>query len=186
MKCDPHGAGRDCHRIWRELIGAILVVAVVTTGLRAFGQARYMQRYEEPQWMTMHVTGLSAGIYAEGEFDQNNFKNADTSVTHEHVFVGPAFSGGLGGSIYHPNLLTYYLDVDGAVGWSRDSFSSAGTSSTRDEWEYLGRIGATVDLLQNKPFHASAFADYDHTFRDNDFFNRVTVESWCSGACSSL
>jgi hypothetical protein len=163
-----------------------VVLAVLTTGFRAFGQARYLQRYEEPQWMTMHVTDLSAGIYAEGVFDQNNFKSSDTSVTHDRVFVGPALSGGLGGSIYHPNLLTYYVDVDGAAGWSRDSFSSGGSSSTRDEWEYLGRIGATLDFLQNKPFHASAFANYDHTFRDNDFFNRVTVESWRSGARSSL
>jgi hypothetical protein len=79
-------------------------------------------------------------MYAEGVFDKNNFKNSDTSVSHERLFVGPAFSGGLGGSIYHPNLLTYYLDVDGAAGWSRDSFSTSGSSSTRDEWEYLGRI----------------------------------------------
>jgi hypothetical protein len=175
-------AGRSPHRF----VCAFLILTVAATGLRAFGQARYLQRYEEPEWSKLRITEISVGGYAEGQFDQNDFKNSGTSVTHERVFVGPALGLNAVGSIYHPNLLTYYLNSDGAFGWSRDSFSSPGSSSTRDEWEYLGRIGATVDFLQNKPLHASAFGNYDHTFRDNDFFNRVTVESWRSGARTSL
>lgn len=152
----------------------------------AFGQARYLQRYEEPQPLKFHITELSVGAYAEGEYDETDFKNSGTSVTHDRVFVGPALGLNADGSIYHPNLLTYYLNSDGAFGWSRDSFSSPGSSSSRDEFDYLGRFAGSVDFLQNKPFHATAFMNYDHTFRDNDFFNRVTVDSWRYGARSSL
>jgi hypothetical protein len=145
-----------------------------------------MQRYEEPDWFKFHLTDISAGAYAEGQFDQNNFKNSDTSVTHEHVFVGPSLGLNAFGSIYHPNLITYNLISDGAFGWSRDSFSSPGSTTTRDELQYLGRFAASMDILENKPLHATAFANYDHTYRDNDFFSRVTVDSWRYGARSSL
>jgi hypothetical protein len=158
----------------------------MATDLRGFGQARYMQRYEEPEWIKFHLTEISVGAYAESVYDQNDFKNSGTTVKHEREFFGPAIGLSGIGSFYHPNLLTYYCSVDGAAGLSLDTFSSPGSSSTRREFEFLGRAGTTLDLLQNKPLHASAFVNYDHTYRDNDFFNRVTVESWRAGAGSSL
>lgn len=61
-----------------------------------------------------------------------------------------------------------------------------GTSSSRNEIDYLGRFSASIDLLQNKPFHSTAFANYDHTLRNNDFFRTVTVDSWRYGVRSAL
>jgi hypothetical protein len=145
-----------------------------------------MQRYEEPQWFKFHLTDISVGGYAEAVYDQNDFKNSDTTVKHEREFFGPAFGLTGIGSIYHPNLMTYYCNVDGAAGLSLDTFSSQGSSSTRKEFEFLGRAGSTFDFFQNQPLHGSAFVNYDHTLRDNDFFNRVTVESWRWGTRSSL
>jgi hypothetical protein len=182
LDCSWCSRGRSSHRLrfW------FLLFVCATATFRVFAQALYLQRYQEPDWFRFHLTDITAGAYAEGEFDQSNFKSSDTSVSHERVFVGPSLGLNGFGSIYHPNLLTYNLNSDGAFGWSRDSFSSPGSSITRDEFEYLGRLAASLDLLQNKPLHATAFANYDHTYRDNDFFSRVTVESWRFGARSSL
>lgn len=162
----------------------VLIAWMAVLGLapRAFSQARYLQTYREPKWFTFRISEVSAGVYAEGVYDESNFKNSGTTVTHEHIFVGPSIGFNAAGSVYHPNLLTYAINTEGAFGWNRDSFSSTGSSSSRNELDYLGRFGASVNLLENKPFHSTLFADYDHTFRDNDFFSRVTVDSWRYGA----
>jgi hypothetical protein len=160
----------------------LLLLFALVAGLPrgVFAQSRYMPRYQEPQWMTFNVTGASVGAYAEGNYDETSYKNSDTTVSHERLFVGPSLGLSANGSIYHPNLLTYYLSSDGAFGWSHDRVNST-TTVTREEFEYLGTFSSELDFLQNKPYHASAFANYDHTFRDNDFFNRVTVDSWRYG-----
>jgi hypothetical protein len=143
----------------------------------AWGQARYAE-YQEPQWFTFHLSEISAGVYAQGILDETRYQDGQT-ISHEHFFVGPSLGLNADGSFYHPNLARYFINSEGAYGWSQDRFSG---SSSREEWEYLGRFDASIELLENKPYHGSLFANYDHTFRDNDFFNRVMVEGWRYGA----
>jgi hypothetical protein len=148
-----------------------------------FGQALYLPRYQEPRPFVFQLSQASVGAYAEGTFDQSSFQNSGSSVSHEHIFVGPAAGFAVNGSVYHPNFLIYTLNVDGAYGWTHDAFHSSGfKSAPRDETEYLGTFGFSVDLLSGKPYHATAFVNHDHTLRDNDFFTRVTVDSWRYGA----
>jgi hypothetical protein len=158
-------------------------LAILALGSRVFGQALYLPRYQEPRPFVIQLSQASVGAYAEGTFDESSFHNSGTTVSHEHIFVGPAAGFAVNGSIYHPNFLSYALNVDGAFGWTRDEFSSSGfKTATRDEAEYLGSFGFSADLLSGKPYHATAFVNHDHTLRDNDFFTRVTVDSWRYGA----
>lgn len=166
-------------RVWLTITFLLSLLSFRTS---AFAQARYLGGYQEPRWLTFNLSQVSAGAYVEGTFDETRFKNSDTTVRHEHLFAGPSIGFSANGSVYHPNLLTYSLNSDGAFGWARDSFHTAGSSSSSDEFEYLGSFSAGVDLLSGKPYTASAFANYDHTFHDNDFFSRVTVDSWRYGA----
>jgi hypothetical protein len=177
-------ACRTHYLCWFTLTFVTLAAFIAPSS--GFAQARYAPRYEEPQWVTFHLSQVDAGAYSEGTFDQTRFNNSDQTVTHEHLFVGPSIGLSGNGSIYHPNLLTYYLDGEGAFGYSRDSFgSTAAPSSARQGFDALGHFSFTADLLSGKPYHASAFANYDHTFRDNDFFTRTTVDSWRYGGRAS-
>jgi hypothetical protein len=157
-------------------------LAACLTCFEVGAQARYRMRYQEPDWFTFHLAEVSAGVYAEGTFDQSSYKNSDTTVSHSHLFLGPSVGLSFDGSVYHPNLLRYQVSSEGAFGWASDHVTG---SSSREEWQYLGRFVGTLDFLANKPYHASAFANYDHTFRDNDFFSRVTVDSWRYGGRAS-
>lgn len=168
------------------LLRLMAIVLAVHLGPSAFAQARYLPRYQEPQWFTFHLAQIEAGVYAEGTWDQTQFRNSDQTVEHEHLFVGPLLGLTGSGSIYHPNLLSYYLDAEGAFGYAWDSYSSTGApSSARRDFDALGHLSFTADLLSGKPYHASAFVNYDHTFRDNDFFTRTIVDSWRYGARAS-
>src|SRR5215468_911838 len=166
------------HLLFNRMRGWLLAGAFVLFVLSAAGQARYRPLYTEPDWFTFHVTEASSGLYTEGVFDQTTYTQSGSSVSHEHFFIGPSVGLSFDGSVYHPNLLRYQVVSDGAFGWGYDSVTG---EPSRNEWQYLGRFAGTIDFLNNKPYHASAFANYDHTFRDNDFFSRVTVDSWRYG-----
>jgi len=180
----PCEAVFDVSRAGRVTFGRLLLALVAfMLPCSLLAQARYLPRYQEPQWFTFHLSQIEAGAYAEGTWDQTRFKDSDQLITHEHLFVGPLVGLTGSGSIYHPNLLSYYLDAEGALGYSRDSFGSTGApSSSRQGLDALGHFSFTADMLAEKPYHASAFANYDHTFRDNDFFTRTIVDSWRYGA----
>src|SRR6266542_3274731 len=145
-------------------------------------QARYRTRYQNPQWLTFHLSEVSAGVYAEGTYETETYQKSSTTVSHENLFVGPFLSLSADGSVYHPRLLRYFINTAGSYGWNEDRVVSGGTTTSRREWEYLGRLSASISLLEEKPYHGSAYVDYDHSYRDNDFFNRVTVESLRYGA----
>ena len=137
---------------------------------------------EEPRWMKLDIREVSAGVLAEGSFEETSFNNSDTKVSHDRFFVGPLVGLNAGGSIYHPNLLRYNIDSEGAFGWADDTIRVGGNTTTREELQYLGRFNGSANLLGNKPYNGEIFGSYDHTYRDYDFFNRVTVDNWRYGA----
>jgi hypothetical protein len=164
---------------WLLILGVLLLLASPP----AIAQRLLLPQYIEPKPFDFHLTQISSGVYAEGVHDETTYKDNGVSVTHDHYFVGPSIGLNAFGSIYHPNLLTYHINSEGAYGWGEDSFSGS-SSSSRNEWQYLGRFDASADLLDNKPYHATAFGSYDHSYRNNDFFSEVTVDSWRYGARS--
>ena len=100
----------------RRLLQWIGLVFVLVQPARAQGQALYLRRYQEPVLFPMPtISQMSVGGYAEGIYDQSSFQNSSTSVSHVHVFAGPTIGLSLAGSIYHPNFLTYALNLDGAA-----------------------------------------------------------------------
>jgi hypothetical protein len=166
----------------RLCLTALAIVALAGLSRQAAAQARFLPRYQEPEWLTFHLSEVSAGVYAEGTYEYDEFKNSSIKVSHENLFVGPSLGFNADGSVYHPNLLRYFISTEGAFGWNQDRVVSFGTASTTRELEYLGHLSASIDLLGDKPYHGNAYVNYDHTYRDNDFFNRVTVDSLRYGA----
>ena len=162
---------------WRRIaIGAVLLCA---SGRASAQNSRRV--IEEPRWLTLRVQEVSAGAYAEGTFESVSFENGPT-VTHNRFFVGPLIGLNVNGSIYHPNLLRYHIDTEGAFGWAQDTVDNGRTSVTRDQFQYLGRFNGSANILSAKPYNGSVFSSYDHSVRDYDFFNRVIVDSWRYGA----
>ncbi|MGZ8837774.1 MAG: hypothetical protein ACXW3F_18860, partial [Pyrinomonadaceae bacterium] len=139
----------------------------------------------EPQWFTGRITGVSAGVLAEGSFEETSFANSSTKVSHERLFLGPTIGLGMNGSIYHPNLAYYNLDTEFATGWSEETTRTTTTTITREHWEWLSRLNALLGFLQSKPYNGDLFANYDNGYRDYDFFNRVRVDSLRYGGRSA-
>jgi hypothetical protein len=159
-------------------------LALVATSLTHARQAAAQfldPRAQEPQWLKIRVSEVSAGVYAEGRSEETSFRNSDTSVRYDRLFVGPMTGVVLDGSVYHPNLVEFHLNTEGSFGWAHQNASS-GSYSKDSQYEYLGRFSGTVDILDSKPLHGSIFGDYDHSFRDYDFFSRLTVDSWRYGS----
>lgn len=145
------------------------------------GQARY-RRVEEPRWMTLNIGETSAGVFAEGRYEETTYDNNGSSIKHDHLFVGPSVGLNLNGSIYHPNLFRFRVNTEGAYGWGQDNTETPTRSMHRTKYEYLGRFNGSADILANKVVNGHIFSNYDHSYRDYDFFNRVTVDSFRYGA----
>jgi hypothetical protein len=145
----------------------------------ASAQARY-RVIEEPRWLKLNVTRVSGGLYLEGERETTRFAGG-SEASQDRLFVGPLVGLDLLGSIYHPNLCRLAMNSEGAFGWEHEVVDST-TSSTRDKFQYLGNFNANAFLFANQPYHGNIFGNYSHTYRDYDFFNRVTVDTWRYGA----
>lgn len=170
----------------RGVVNRLLLLLVFGACLAATWQSRAQARYrsliyQEPRWFTFHLAEVSTGVYAQGDYQESTFRGSDTSVKYDREFVGPTIGLNANGSIYHPNLIQYAVLSDGAFGYARDTFQSGGVTTTRQEWDYLGSFAGTLEFLPGKPYRAGAYVNYDHTYRDNDFFSRVTVDSWRYG-----
>jgi len=162
-------------RAW--MLGTLLLCGA---GLgSASAQARY-RVIEDPQWLKLRLTGLSGGLYMEGELQNSRFAGGSSS-TYSRMFIGPLLGFDLRGSVYHPNLCRLAITSDGALGWEHEVVDST-TTTTHDKFQYLGNFNANALFFANQPYHGNLFGNYSHTYRDYDFFNRVTVDTWRYGA----
>ncbi len=152
----------------------------VATAVGVVSQAQPPRQIEEPQWLRLNIRDVSTGIYSEGTFDTTVLSGSNSTVSYQRVFVGPLLGLTLDGSVYHSNLMRYSLLMDGSLGWGYQDTRST-TLEHRDQLEYLGRFNCTTTILQHKPYATTVFGDYDHTYRDYDFFSRVIVDSWRYG-----
>jgi hypothetical protein len=159
---------RTLHRRMRWCAAALLLA-----GFRASGQFRTAE--EEPRWITLRLNQISVGVYAEA-FDITSTSRGATDYHQTRWFVGPLIGLGLSGSIYHPNLVTYRIDMDGSFGYTEETYSGT-IKQTDSQMRYLGAFNAEFKLLDSKPFNGRLFSTYAHTYQDYDFFNRVYIDT---------
>ncbi len=153
---------------WRSLLtGGWLLVA-------GHCEAQWASE-EDPRWLRMRLPEASVGVEVEGLHE--NVSLGSSSSVHEQLSVIPLLGLRTGGSIYHPNLLTFDFNGEGGLGWLNDSFKSPGSNETRNEDQNLLRYFLQVNLLSGKPYNASFDASQDHTFRNYDVFSTYTVDS---------
>lgn len=157
-------------RVWLALL------VLVGFAFDSPAQSR-LRRIEEPRWMKLRISEASAGLFAEGTYEETSFRNSSSTITHNHIFVGPSLGLNAEGSIYHPYLFRFLINTEGAYGWGEDHTETPLGTLHRSRMEYLGRFNGSADIFANKPFNVNVFGNYDHTYRDFDFFNRVTVDS---------
>lgn len=163
-------------RRWRWLA----LCTVFGTAAKSFPQQR-PATIEEPRLLRFQLREVSTGIYSEGSFERASYDGGSVTASSRRVFVGPLLGVNFDGSVYHPNLMTYQVISEGAFGWAGNYSQSAGSSYQQNEFNYLGRFNASATFLANRPYNANLFANYDHTYRDNDFFTRLIVDQWRYG-----
>jgi hypothetical protein len=157
----------------------IVLAGLVLLGGAAWSANAAANRFrtvEEPQWLKLRITRTSVGLYLEGDYDVTRF-DGGSETTYSRWFVGPEIGLDLAGSIYHPNLCTFALMSQGAYGTQQQRTDGSASSTSRDQMQYLGRAVFSANLLNNKPLRAGVSAGVDHSYRDYDFFSRVTVDS---------
>jgi len=163
---------------WRAWVWVLLPGGI----LPAAAQYQFLNnlRPEEPQPFRWNFDSGALGLYSEGVSEKDTYSGSG-SENYSRLFIGPDLQLGLDGSIYHPNLARFSLNVDGAIGNAWQTTGSGGKSTTTQQFEYLGDLQSSLFLLNNKPYASSITAAVTHSFRDYDFFNQTTVDTWGYG-----
>jgi hypothetical protein len=157
----------------RRLARALALPMLAATSLQAA-----MPAPVAPRLLTLRPHGIYIGM--EGEFDHETRTTADGrfSTSVDRSYLAPLVGGGIRGSIYHPNLFQYDFLGEGGYAWQDlNGSSDAGTRFDRTENGWLARYNANTLILSEKPYASSFNATKSRTFRELDFFNRVTVDS---------
>lgn len=164
-----------------RLRSQLSVVALALLSLAFNASAQYYRRQtQEPHWATFHVDRAYTGLYAEA-YHQTTTIEGGSESEQDRLFFGPLVGLDVSGSIYHPNLLAYRMNVDGSLGWAEETFRFAGTERTTRELRFLGSFLGEAHFLDSKPFHGRLFSSFTHNYQDYDFFNRIYVDTWRYG-----
>jgi hypothetical protein len=139
----------------------------------------YIRQYQEPRWMTARFDRIYTGIYTEA-YTQTTTVSGGEESKQERLFFGPLLGLDLSGSVYHPNLLAFRMNLDGSLGWAEETFSGTSQGSS-GEIRFLGSFLGEAAFLDSKPFHGRLFMAYTHSYQDYDFFNRIYVDTWRYG-----
>ena len=161
----------------QKRLAACLVLLLL--GSLRVGAQYYRTTVEEPRWLTLRLDQTAVGVLAEAYEESTTVEGSGTS-RQTRWFLGPLLGLTASGSVYHPNLFSYGLNLDGSLGWMEDKFSGAGSSSS-GQLRFLGAAVGTARILDNKPLHGSLYGGYAHTYQDYDFFNRIYINRWRYG-----
>ena len=129
--------------------------------------------------MQMRISEVNVGAEVEGETETRRAKNSAQEITVDRLLVAPTLGLGLQGSIFHPNLLQMELDTQTGYGWQELNIggTGGGFARSRQEESLLQRYDGRFAILQQKPYATMLFANKGHSFRNIDFFDRITVDN---------
>jgi hypothetical protein len=146
-------------------------IAVVTWSAIAHG-ARPVA-VEPPRWLRLQLE--ESYLQTEMEWESEERKSGGQTYERTSLFIAPVLGLRCRGSVYHPNLANFSVQVEEGLSWQQIEQSPNG--GTRDDMKPLQRYHTSVTFLQEKPYATSFFADKDITYADFDFFNRAEVDS---------
>ncbi len=144
--------------VWRGMAGGDLLAAAPA----------------RPQPLHLEWGDLYLQTEAQYEREHQQAGTSSASLTREQTLVDPAVGVGLSGWLYHPNLVQFQLAAELGLDWKT---SSETPGAAENNGRLLQRYHGSMDVLEQKPYAVSLFADKDMTYREYDFFSRVRVES---------
>jgi len=137
-------------------------------------QAQHKILLQAPEKASLQLDEVYLRNDVEMEREYQEAGGPGSAVTRQRILVQPALGLGFSGFGYHPNLLHYTAQTELGLDW-QDARISPGDQET--DMRFLQRYHVSLDILRQKPYSTTLFADKDVTYRDYDFFTRVRVDS---------
>jgi hypothetical protein len=158
-------------------VSAPIAVALITSL-----PVRSQPEPEEPKWITLQPNGGFVSVDVEAEQESSSSKTSPGTLTTRRLYVAPSIGVGALGSIYHPDLLSYSLNIAPGYVYQATGLPGAMTSSS----EFLQSYSVTGTILQLKPYSTTLFANAGHDILEYDFFNSVIADQRTWGANSGF
>lgn len=135
--------------------------------------AQWAPEVETMRRFRLRAVETSMQLRVEAESDQRT--NRGEPIRRDYLFIEPMAGFNLIGSIYHPNLVNFYLRPEFGPSWQAMRLIPPDGIRTAQRW--LHHYEARFNILREKPFATHLFAERGFSYRDLDFFNRARVDS---------
>ena len=156
------------HRSIRPLITAVLVF-----------YAHQGYAAEDPQLFKMNLKGGYFEVDSRYEVQERTATQTGTiSYNNTRFDIRPKVHLDLDGSVYHPNLLDYYLSLELGQSYEYERLINPGSvepEKKRSDQNPLQFYNGQMLLLKEKPLSGSLYGNYNLIRLDNGFFSRRLV-----------
>lgn len=132
------------------------------------------------RWMRLKISDVNVGLQVENEMETRRTKSSPDEISVDRLYVAPTLGLDMVGSVYHPNLLQYTFGTETGFGWQELDTrgpAAAAFTGTRQEQGLLQQYNGQFTFLPQKPYTTTLFVNKASSFREVDFFNRITVDS---------
>lgn len=130
------------------------------------------QRFDQPQWLKLRITGGSLNFDAEAE-QQTTAQPGGAEFTSRRLYLSPTIGLEGAGSIYHPELFQFNFGAEPGYTWQQSS-TTPGSTLTQDS--VIQNYHFNGKFLELKPYMTTAFISQTHGFSEYDFFNSAVVD----------
>jgi len=129
-------------------------------------------------------TGNALHIRFESEAEKRRSSATSEPVTKRRILLEETMENRFNGSIYHPNLVDFDIDVENGLDHRREE--SPPTSTGKFTTGTLNRFHISSQFLREKPYAFSLLADKGREVQNREFFERETIDSTRYGGIFGL
>lgn len=110
----------------------------------------------------------------ESETEKRTYATSTPSSQRKRVLLEEYLENNFKGSIYHPNLVEYDLNLENGLDQNKETVSAGLDNKIRNR--RLNRYHFLSSFLRKKPYAFSLFADQSFDMNNHDFFERQYID----------
>ncbi len=126
-------------------------------------------------FFSLKNTRNELNVYFESEDEKKESAFSSLPSRRRRLFFKESLETDFSGSVYHPNLVSFDINLENGLKQSREKFQP--NSSGEFKNSYLDQFHIVASALRKKPYTFSLSADKSREVENHEFFERQIINS---------
>ena len=122
----------------------------------------------------MQNTHNALDFRVESETEKRTVASSNQPTHRSRLLLEEFLVTNFRGSVYHPNLVTFDIDLENGLSQRKEKFQSSAEGEFKNS--YLNRFHVLSLFLREKPYAFSLSADKSREIQNREFFERQTID----------